>query len=127
MNIFKKWFSKQDTKSLPDNDENDVMAYILLGIDTDGDTFVKVDFMPEHESDVAELMFLFNSGLLTDTAIEALKDRCQDSESSIAIIQETSQHIEAFIKSQTQQEDQDQPVVDPCAVFNHGEKNEFKG
>lgn len=141
MRIFDKWFLKQDKKPSPteppSKPEEDLKAYILIGIDKDDKVFVKTNYLPTCQDDIAELLFLSNSGSLLNNLLQNIAIGAHESTDLEYIAEKVyNMMFEQFGEQgrgpepeseSPQQEDDDEPVVDPCFVFKQGTSNEFKG
>lgn len=135
MGLFNGWFSKQDKKPSPSSEEepqkvedrhSELQAYIVIGVDKEGDNFVACNFHPDHTNQMAELMFLFYSGSLTEECMQSLAQAC-DSEAQMKYI---LKRAAVFLHAQKQENmrSENHPVVDPMEVFGgRKEANEFKG
>jgi hypothetical protein len=130
--MFKKWFSKQDKNSSPDSDPDYEMhtmkAYIVLGVDQDGDNFVAVQFAEEEHQRMAELLFLLVSGQMIEETVKSLRRACKTDDEAKYVINMLAQMMAAHAQQEMGKKHRpSSAVIDPTEVFNRGEKNEFKG
>ena len=118
-NLYSKFFKKQSAK-------DNIIAYAHIAITDDNDMILSGDFDLGHESDMAKLIFLLSSGSLSNFIIQLLMDKCgEESELTNKILLEAESLMEQYLISQmSDDEDDDEPVVDPCNVFRTtGESN----
>lgn len=120
MNIFKKWFSKQDKQESQDDLSNSKVL-IVFGADDDNENFITIDFEPEYKYRLAEMIFMLNSGLLLDDMLAVLKEMCDDEDVLFDIVRRLDEISKSMVNNDSA------PVVDPCEVFNNRSDNEFKG
>ena len=123
MNIFKKLFFKQDKEQSLEFDG--LKAYIIIGVDNEGDNFVACDFEEDQQERISELLFLLISGGVVDKAIQSVQEACENEKEAEKIYHDLALLI--AMQSQQAQQANDEPVVDPLEVFSRGDKNEFKG
>jgi len=125
--IFKKWFSRQRKKlSQQTSDDNELAAYITIGFSTKNEPFVKCAFHEEYKNEIAQLIALLHAGLLNSHVLVALQQCCENDEEFEEIGKIILAYINEYAKSQEKVQE-NAPVVDPCCVFKHSDRNEFKG
>jgi len=133
MAIFKDWFSKLVKSSSPDSNDNDdddsteLQAYIVLGVDMQGDSFISCNFAPNYSEEMAHLIFLLYSGGMMKECVESLNQACSSELEAQLILQHVAALLHEYRVTQETQLKPSTPVVDPCEVFNTGERNDFKG
>lgn len=121
MNIFKKLFGRKKVGLAETINSSAIGAYILIGCDINDNHFIKCDVKPDHEENMATLLFYINSGLLAEKMLMAVKQFVPDEEKANFIIQETYNALVQFMEEEDEEED-NSAVVDPCNVFS--EENE---
>ena len=124
----KGWFSKQVKKSLPVEteiteeveEEEDVVAFFNLAIDSENNLVMTSDFIDGNESAMAKIVFLLCSGTLMELVGDVVSQRCaEDTKQRDEILTEAYDLImKNLASSMNEEEDDDEPVVDPCNVFN---------
>jgi len=92
-------------------------------MDKEDENILKIEFEPGYEDRLAELIFLFNSGILFPQSVEVLRQACEDDNKVIEIMQK----VNAIAQENNSKIPSDYPLVDPREVFSKKEENEFKG
>jgi hypothetical protein len=84
---------------------------------------------------MAELLFHINSGVLTDTMLESLRETLNNNKRSDKIVKETYSMLVNFMEENEEEEDNNEgnnrcchhppgPVVDPCNIFSREERDD---
>ena len=120
-NLYSKFFKKPFANDAAQHVKNrdNVIAYANIAITDDNDMLLCGDFSDGHESDMAKLIFLLSSGSLSNFIIQILMEKCgEESEITQKVLLEAESLMEQYLKTQIlDDEDDDEPVVDPCNVF----------
>ena len=114
---------KEREECCSDDDEDDgdnTVAYFHIAVSKDDQLMVEGDFREGHEDDMSKLVFLINAGALSDFVSEVVYNRCgEDGEQTNAILKKAYQMIAEYLEKQENDENEDgEPVVDPCDVFS---------
>lgn len=128
----KDWFSKRAKKSAPDIEEENSVAFFNLAVDAEHGLTITADYIDGNESAMAHLVFLLCSGSLMELVGGIIEQRCgEDTEKRDAILSEAYQLIMQNITQSmnttedSEDDDDNEPVVDPCNVFNPKMNNEM--
>lgn len=126
-------FFKPPKKSPEKEDEIQVLSYINVAIDKDDQVIIDGDFGEDGDDAIAKLIFLMCSGSLSEWLIDIVHDRCDgDSERADNILCNAHKMIVKYIHNHKnpcigeEEDDDEDPVVDPCEVFKPktGEEDE---
>jgi hypothetical protein len=115
-----------DCRAKEEEDSDNTVAYFNIAISKDNNLLVEGDFREGHDADMSKLVFLINAGALSDFVAEIVYDRCgEDGEQTNAILKESYRMIAEYLEKQESDEDNDdEPVIDPCTVFSPRNGNE---
>jgi hypothetical protein len=111
-----KFFKKQSTE------QEDIIAYYHIFITKDNNLVISGDFTDGNESVMAKLVFMLCSGSLTNYVLQVVEDKCgKDTDSCNQVLSESYDLLDKYIYSKMDSEesddDDDEPMVDPCNVF----------
>jgi hypothetical protein len=109
-----------------EEDYDDTVAYFHIAVSKDDKLIVEGDFREGHDADMSKLVFLINAGALSDFVAEVVYNRCgEDGEQTNTILKEAYRMIAEYLEKQECDENEDgEPVVDPCNVFSPRNSNE---
>lgn len=128
INKLKNWFSKRGKR--PTSDIDNSVAFVNITVDAEQGLTLTSDFIDGHEQEMSHLVFLLCSGALMDMMGNVVEQRCgKDTKKRDLILSEAYKLIMENITANADEddEDDDEPVVDPCHVFNpkmHSEMSE---
>lgn len=106
--LFKKWYKKK-------KEEEELDAYLTVGIKKDGNISLTGKFDATKPDILIHLLFTYFSGTLNAHIIEILKQKYDD-DTVEEIMKRVYFMITEFMQENGDDED-DEPVVDPCDVF----------
>jgi hypothetical protein len=109
-----------DTEKIEPDDYADSVAYFYMYITPDSNLMIEGDFLDENYDAMAKLVFLLCSGALSDFVLEIVQERCGDDVEAVDKIMKRSYEmvLQYLAKKHSDEEDDEDPVVDPCDVFN---------
>jgi len=111
-------FCQEDEDDKETEETEETQAYVTVSVNKENDLLIEGDFREHSPEYMAKLIFILSSGALINHLLEIVKEKCgEDSDTSQVIMANVR---DMFIKYQKSQEDDDdeEPVVDPCTVFN---------
>jgi hypothetical protein len=127
INLLKTWYSSLVKKpSEPEEQEEDnSVAYCFLGVDKEDNLYIDINFIDGHEDAIAKLVYILCSGKMMELTGGLISERCADNiEQRDFILTEAFNMIKRDFPGID--DDEEDPVVDPCNVFrpNQGEEIE---
>lgn len=118
---------------MPDSEEPDyqvmasLKAYIVLGCDAEGDSFVAVQFADGEQYKMAELLYLLVSGAMIEETVKSLRLACESEDEAKRILQMLAGLMQQHVQQSAVQTPTTGPVVAPTEVFSRRDRDDYKG